>query len=100
MSTFFAKQYTATAHFGDDAPKAFALFGQSLGEVRSAAWMLMRLVGENDTDPEFTNQLLRQIWAPYSKLGERHDDVAGKIENAVSLIEGFCRPVLEWRGAA
>ena len=89
----------ALAHFGGDATKAFELFGQSLDDVQTASQMLISLVGQQDTDQEFVNQMRGAIWAKYSTLRKHEDGVAKKIDDAVSLIENLCRPALEWKGA-
>jgi hypothetical protein len=99
ISGLMARQYAARAHFGPDASKAFLLFGRSIFSVRFAANALIRYAGQGDLGPQDKEQFLKEIWAPLAAREPGKDEIGNQVEEAVALIEGFCRPALEWRGA-
>jgi hypothetical protein len=99
ISGMMAKQFAARAHFGPDASRAFALFAQSVQRVQVAAGMLIKLSGQESNDLKLTEDLRKDIWAPLASLRPGGDEVKKQIEEAVSLIEAFCVPVLTWKGA-
>lgn len=99
ISGFMAKEHAARAHFGADAAKAISLFWQSIVSVETASGMLIDMADERSSDPILAQQLRQDIWAGYSEARKQNDEVGKKIEEGVSLIENFCRPVLEWNGA-
>lgn len=101
LSGLMAKTHTARAHFGPDAETAFQLMSQTINEVRIAAYALIRSVGEDRDhwDQTFVEEQRKVIWAPLASLKGGDDKTGAKIVEAVSLIETFSRPVLEWKGA-
>jgi hypothetical protein len=99
ISGMMARQYAARAHFGQDASRAFALFGQAMHRVQASAGMLIQLSGRESNDLKLSEDLRKDIWAPVAALRPGGDEVKKQIEDAVSLIEGFCAPVLTWKGA-
>jgi hypothetical protein len=101
LSAFMAKAHTAQAHFGPDAEKAFFLMSQSIHEVRTAAYVLIRSVeeGRHNSDQVFLEEQRKVIWAPLASFKGGYDKTGSQIEEAVALIEGFCHPVLKWKGA-
>jgi hypothetical protein len=99
ISGLMAKEYTAKAHFGAEADKAFDLFGKSIRRVKVAAQMLIETAGQQENDRSFNEKMRNEIWSGTASISEGGDEVGREIAEAVSLIEGFCRPVLEWQGA-
>ncbi|MCA3563267.1 MAG: hypothetical protein IOC90_16815 [Methylocystis sp.] len=98
ISALMARRTTCRAHFGEDAVKAFDAFYGAMHKVRVSAQMLIMMAGDEErgaSDRELRERLLRDIWEP---LGEHADEntIGKEIDKGVALIEGFCRPVLEW----
>lgn len=96
LGDLMAKEYTARAHFGTDAETAFRLIGGAVHDVQLAASMLIESVGQH-SDNEFNEKLRRDIWAPLASL-KGQDEIGAKITEAISSVEKFCKPALEWRG--
>ncbi|MGL4438012.1 MAG: hypothetical protein ACRCUE_01960 [Bosea sp. (in: a-proteobacteria)] len=98
ISAMMVRRTTCRAHFGEDAVKAFDAFHGAMHKVRVAASMLMSMAGDDERgggDRDLSERLRRDIWEP---LGEYagENSIGKEIDEGVVLIEGFCRPVLEW----
>ena len=96
VSAFFAKQQTARAHFGADAEKAFQFFGRSLHDVQYAARKLIDSAGD-ERDHDSIELFKKTIWSLLAKYSGS-DEIEFQITEALELIEGSCRPALEWQG--
>lgn len=98
ISSMMARRNACRAHFGDDAMKAFDAFHGAIHKVRVAAQMLVSMAGDEERgagDRKLSEKLRRDIWEP---MGEHagENEIGNAIDEGVALIEGFCRPVLEW----
>jgi hypothetical protein len=99
VSAFMTKEHAAHAHFGSQATKAFGLFREAVRDVRIAADILIDTAAMPKNDPNFIQRMRNDLWADFGSMTEKGDEVAKHVNDGVSLIETFCRPVLEWTGA-
>lgn len=99
IGALMAKESTARAHFGPDATKALGLLSQTSRTVQISAGMLIQLSGQPMQDQKFLEDLRKDIWAPLASVRNGRDEIAIQIEEAVKLVESFCRPALDWKGA-
>jgi hypothetical protein len=98
LSKFFARQYTAVAHFGSDATTAFKLLSQSITTLQTASSVLITTVGFPNNDNNLIQELQGDLWAGYAKARKEEDKIETQIDQAVNIIERFCQPVLAWTG--
>ena len=94
ITGMMARRYAAISHFGPAAEKAFDLFHESAHRVRVASSMLIEMAGDDGNDRDLQRQLRADIWAGMGRA-TTGDEIGSKIEEAVALFEGFCRPALE-----
>jgi hypothetical protein len=94
ISTLMARQHAAHSLFGPDARKAFELFGEVMHRVRVASSMLIEMSGQHGNDKELSSTLRADVWAAYGQH-KNGDQLGQKIDEALELIERFCRPALE-----
>jgi len=94
ISAMMVRQHAARSHFGEDARKAFDLFHEVMHRVRGASSMLIEMSGTGQTDIDLSRKLRADIWAGYGGHSSE-DELGGKIEESIVLMEGFCRPALE-----
>lgn len=99
LAAMFARRTSSQAHFGPDAENAFALFHEGLHLVRVASSLLIEWTRDHETvDGELMEKLRRDIWQPMAQHAGQ-DEIGGKIEEGVQIIERLCRPVLAWVGS-
>jgi hypothetical protein len=94
--SFFARRNSCRAHFGSEIDVAFKKLEEAIISVKISAETLIHQAGDfQNTSKEDFNKLKNDIWQPFAK--HKNDDRVGKeIDEAVTLIEGFCQPVLAW----
>ena len=63
-----------------------------------ASGMLIGTVGVPNNDPDFTQEMREEVYENFAHIKGREDKVRSLIEDAVAILETFCRPVLEWTG--
>jgi hypothetical protein len=92
LSDFFSKRYRARAMFRADIDRGFQLANEVVASIQVAAGMLIRAVGDERRDPAFWERLEADIWDGF---GGDQDRLSPKISEAVGLVEGVLRPILE-----
>lgn len=58
----------------------------------------MSMAGDEELgvgDRQLNDRLRRAIWEPMAAHAD-DNEIGNAIEEGVALVEGFCRPVLEW----
>jgi hypothetical protein len=98
LSKFFARQYTAAAHFGSDAMNAFNLLSQCLNRLQTASSVLITTAGMPNNDPNLIHEPKGDLWGGYAKTRRHEDKIETQIDQAVDIIEHFCQPILAWKG--
>ena len=93
FATLNARRYRMKALFGPASDQAFKLKDEAIGQVISAAQMLLRRTAQEwqSYDPQLTNEWERAVW----ETGTVNDPVTIKIDEAIKLIEQLCSPILE-----
>jgi len=94
FSDLRAKRYRMMALFGPQVAEPFDEIEQTLAKIIAAARTLLGAAGEEIRDAEFQRKLEATIWQ-----AEENDELATKVDKAITDIEAICRPVLEKRAA-
>jgi hypothetical protein len=96
LGMMLARRDACRTHFGPNAEKAFDNFHRAIHSVKVSASALIQYAGEDDRPgQEFMEKLRHDIWQPMAEY-KGQDHIGKLIDEGVALIEGFCRPVLEW----
>ena len=98
VSAFFARKFTAQAHFRNDSVTAFDKFSEALQRVQTASGMLIETVGLPNNDPDFIQETREEVYENFARIKGRKDKVGRLIEDAVAVLEKLSAPVLEWTG--
>lgn len=99
LAAFFAKRYSASAHFGHRAKVAFEHCTLAINAIHVASHMLIMTAGNQNNTDDFINEMTSDLWFGRAQTLQREDKVDVNINLAVTIMETICRPVLVWREA-
>jgi hypothetical protein len=94
ISSMFKRRYSSIAHFEEDSQQAFSLFQEALHMTKFAASSLIKYANQRSAN-HLIEKWENQIYSMKDETTNK-DEITDKIDEAVALIEGFCKPVLEW----